>query len=76
MFTTINCKTLRNIHKLCESLTKQHQIYFVLIKYKLIHLIKNVKKLNIIVFIRINTIVRAFLLSIKILKMFINSKLK
>jgi hypothetical protein len=41
-----NCRNLEKMHKLCERWAIRHEFVFVLIKYELIHFIKNSKKLK------------------------------
>jgi hypothetical protein len=39
-----NCRNFVKMHKFCERWTIRHEFVFVLIKYELIHFIKNLKK--------------------------------
>jgi hypothetical protein len=43
------------MHKLCERWTISHEFVFILIKYKLIHFIKNSKKFDMTITIKINS---------------------
>ena len=75
-FTTINCRALKNAHKLCEFWAKRHEAHFVSIKYELIHLIKNNKRFDLSALINIKTAICASFSTIKMLNVLINSKLK
>jgi hypothetical protein len=53
--TNENCRNLKRIHKLCEKWTTRHEFLFVLIKYELIHFIKNSKKFDMTITIKIES---------------------
>jgi hypothetical protein len=51
--TNENCKNLKQVHKFCEKWAIRHEFLFALIKYELIHLIKNSKKFDMTITIKI-----------------------
>ncbi len=53
--TNENCKNLKQIHKFREKLAIRHEFLFILFKYQLIHFIKNSKKFNMIITIKIES---------------------
>ena len=74
--TTNNYKTLKNVHKICNIWTRQHDVYFASTKYELLHLIKKHKRFDITINIRINEIVKTSSLFIRVFELQIDSKLK
>jgi hypothetical protein len=53
--TNENCKNLKRVHKFCKKWATRHEFLFALIKYELIHFIKNSKKFNTIITIKIES---------------------
>jgi hypothetical protein len=49
-----NCRNLERMHKLCERWTR-HEFVFASIKYELIHFIKNLKKFDMPITIKIDS---------------------
>ena len=76
IFTTNNCKILKKIQKICAIWTRKHDAHFASIKYEFIYLIKNAKKFNMTITIRIEKMMKKFTTSIEMLKMYINIELK
>ena len=74
--TTNNCKTLKNIHKICNLWTRWHDVHFASTKYELLHLIKNDKHFDMTTNIRINKIVKTLSSFIRVFELQIDSKLK
>jgi hypothetical protein len=74
--TNENCKNLKWVHKLCEKWAIWHEFLFVLIKYELMHFIKNSKKFNMIITIKIESSMMQSKIDIRILKIQIDICLK
>jgi hypothetical protein len=53
--TNENCKNLKRVHKFCEKWAIRHEFLFVSIKYELIHFIKNSKKFDMTITIKIES---------------------
>jgi hypothetical protein len=53
--TNENCKNLKRIHKFCEKWATRHEFLFVSIKYELFHFIKNSKKFDMTITIKIES---------------------
>jgi hypothetical protein len=53
--TNENCRNLKRVHKLCKRWTTRHEFLFVSIKYELIHFIKNSKKFDMTITIKIES---------------------
>jgi hypothetical protein len=53
--TNKNCRNLKLIHKCVRNKSIWHKFVFVLTKYKLIHFIKNFKKFNMTITIKIKS---------------------
>jgi hypothetical protein len=51
--TNENCRNLKRVHKFCERWAIRHEFLFVSIKYELIHFIKNSKKFDMTITIKI-----------------------
>jgi hypothetical protein len=49
-----NCRNFERMHKLCERWAIRHEFVFVSIKYELIHFIKNSKKFDMMITIKID----------------------
>jgi hypothetical protein len=71
-----NCKTLKKAHVECELWAKRHEARFASIKYKLMHLTKNHRRFNITTIININEIIKKSFISMRVLKMQFDIKLK
>jgi hypothetical protein len=71
-----NCRNLEKMHKLCERWVIRHKLIFVLIKYELIHFIRNSKKLNMTITIKINSNTILSKIDIRILDVQIDTRLK
>ncbi len=74
--TNENCKSLKRVHKFCEKWATRHEFLFVLIKYKLIHFIKNSKKFDMTITIKIESNTIQSKIDIRILKIQIDIRLK
>jgi hypothetical protein len=74
--TNENCRNLKRIHKLCERWAIRHEFLFVSIKYKLIHFIKNSKKFDMIITIKIELNTIQSKIDISILRIHIDIRLK
>jgi hypothetical protein len=76
IFTKQNCRTLKRFHQECETWNRRYKIAFALIKYELIHLIKNHRRFNMQVKLRIEAIQKTSALYVRVLSVQMNSKLK
>ncbi len=74
--TNENCRSLKRVHKFCEKWATRHEFLFVSIKYELIHFIKNSKKFDITVTIKIESSTIQSKIDIRILKIQIDIRLK
>jgi hypothetical protein len=74
--TNENCRNLKRVHKLCERWATRHEFLFVSIKYELIHFIKNSKKFNMTITIKIESSTIQLKIDIQILKIQIDIRLK
>jgi hypothetical protein len=74
--TNENCKSLKRVHKLCERWATRHEFLFVSIKYELIHFIKNSKKFDITVTIKIESSTIQSKIDIRVLRVQIDTRLK
>jgi hypothetical protein len=74
--TNENCRNLKRIHKFCEKWAIRHEFLFVSIKYELIHFIKNSKKFDITITIKIESSTIQSKIDIRILKIQIDIRLK
>jgi hypothetical protein len=71
-----NCRNLEKMHKLCEWWAIRHEIVFVIIKYELIHFIKNSKKFDMMITIKIDSNTIQSRIDIRILDVQIDTRLK
>jgi hypothetical protein len=71
-----NCRNLERMHKLCERWTIQHEFVFVSIKYELIHFIKNSKKFDMTITIKIDSNTIQSRIDIRVLDVQIDTRLK
>jgi hypothetical protein len=71
-----NCQNLEKMHKLCERWAIRHEFVFVSIKYELIHFIKNSKKFDITITIKIDSNTIQSKINIQILDVQIDTRLK
>jgi hypothetical protein len=76
IFTKQNCWTLKHLHQECETWSHRHEIVFASIKYELIHLIKNHRRFNMQIELRIKAIQKTFAFYVRILSVQMNNKLK
>jgi hypothetical protein len=76
IFTKQNCRTLKHLHKKCETWKHRHDVVFASIKYKLVHLTRNHKKFNMQVELRIEEIQKLSALYVRVLNVQMNSELK
>jgi hypothetical protein len=74
--TNENCRNLKRIHKFCERWAIRHKSLFALIKYELIHFIKNSKKFDMTITIKIESSTIQSKIDIRILKIQIDICLK
>jgi hypothetical protein len=71
-----NCRNLEKTHKLCQRWAIRHEFVFVLIKYELIHFIKNSKKFNMMITIKIDSNKIQSRIDIRVLDVQIDTGLK
>jgi hypothetical protein len=71
-----NCRNLERRHKLCERWAIRHEFVFVSIKYKLIHFIRNSKKFDMTITIKIDSNTIQSRIDIRILDVQIDTRLK
>jgi hypothetical protein len=71
-----NCRNLERMHKLCERWTISHEFVFVSIKYELIHFIKNSKKFDMTITIKMNSNTIQSRINIRVLDVQIDTQLK
>jgi hypothetical protein len=71
-----NCRNLERMHKLCERWTIRHEFVFVSIKYELIYFIKNSKKFDMTITIKIDSNTIQSKIDIRILDVQIDTRLK
>jgi hypothetical protein len=71
-----NCRNLEKMHKLCERWTIRHEFVFISIKYELIHFIKNSKKFDMTITIKIDSNTIQSRIDIRVLDVQIDTRLK
>jgi hypothetical protein len=71
-----NCRNLERMHKLCEQWAIRHEFVFVSIKYELIHFIKNSKKFDMTITIKIDSNTIQSKIDIRILDVQIDTRQK
>jgi hypothetical protein len=71
-----NCWNLKKMHKLCERWTIRHEFVFISIKYELIYFIKNLKKFDMTITIKIDLNTIQTKIHIQILNVQIDTRLK
>jgi hypothetical protein len=71
-----NCWNFERMHKFCERWAIRHEFVFVSIKYELIHFIKNSKKFNMMITIKIDTNTIQSRIDIRVLDVQIDTRLK
>jgi hypothetical protein len=71
-----NCRDLERMHKLCEQSTIRHKSVFVSMKYELIHFIKNSKKFDMMITIKIDSNTIQSRIDIQVLDVQIDTRLK
>jgi hypothetical protein len=71
-----NCRNFEKMHKLYEQRTIRHEFVFVLIKYELIHFIKNLKKFDVTITIKIDSNTIQSKIDIRIFDVQIDTRLK
>ena len=71
-----NCATLKRLHEKCAHWARRHNVVFASTKYELIHLIRNLKKFNMTVCIKIERESIASKTDIRVLRLQIDIKLK
>jgi hypothetical protein len=76
IFTKQNCRTLKHLHKECETWNRRHEIIFASIKYELVHLARNHRRFNMQIELRIEEIQKSFAFYVRVLNVQMNSKLK
>jgi hypothetical protein len=74
--TNENFKNLKRVHKFCEKWAIRHEFLFVSIKYELIHFIKNSKKFDMTITIKIESSTIQSKIDIRILRIQIDIRLK
>jgi hypothetical protein len=76
IFTKQNCRTLKHLHKECETWSRRHDVVFASTKYELVHLARNHRRFNMQVELRIEEIQKSSALYVRVLSVQMNSKLK
>jgi hypothetical protein len=71
-----NCRNLERMHKLCERWAIRHEFVFVSIKYELIHFIRNSKKFDMTITIKIDSNTIQSRIDIRVLDVQIDTRLK
>jgi hypothetical protein len=71
-----NCRNFKRMHKLCERWAIRHEFVFASIKYELIHFIKNSKKFDMTITIKIDSNTIQSRIDIRILDVQIDTRLK
>jgi hypothetical protein len=71
-----NCKIFEKTHFECELWARRHETRFASTKYELLHFVRNYRRFNISAFISINNVIKKSSISIRVLKIQINIKLK
>jgi hypothetical protein len=71
-----NCRNFERMHKLCERWAIRHEFVFVSIKYELIHFIKNSKKFDMTIIIKIDSNTIQSRIDIRVLDVQIDTRLK
>jgi hypothetical protein len=71
-----NCRNLERMHKLCERWAIRHELMFVSIKYELIHFIRNSKKFDMTITIKIDSNTIQSRIDIRVLDVQIDTRLK
>jgi hypothetical protein len=74
--TNENYRNLKRVHKLCERWAIRHEFLFVSIKYELIQFIKNSKKFDMTITIKIESSTIQSKIDIRVLKIQIDIRLK
>jgi hypothetical protein len=71
-----NCRNFEKMHKFCEQWAIRHEFVFVSIKYELIHFIKNSKKFDMMITIKIDSNTIQSRIDIRVLDVQIDTRLK
>jgi hypothetical protein len=71
-----NCRNLERMHKLCERWAIRHEFVFISIKYELIHFVKNSKKFDMTITIKIDSNTIQSKIDIRIFDVQIDIRLK
>ncbi len=71
-----NCRNLERVHKLCERWAIRHEFVFVSIKYELIHFIRNSKKFDMMITIKIDLNTIQSRIDIRVFDVQIDTRLK
>ncbi len=71
-----NCRNLERMHKFCERWAIRHEFVFVSIKYELIHFIKNSKKFDMTITIKIDSNTIQSRIDIRVFDVQIDTRLK
>ncbi len=74
--TNENCRSLKRVHKLCERWAIRHEFLFVSIKYELINFIRNSKKFDMTITIKIESSTIQSKIDIRVLRVQIDIRLK
>jgi hypothetical protein len=74
--TINNCRLLKKMHEYCLLWNHRHEIVFALIKYKLIHLTRNIAKFDMQTSIKICNVIKQSFNHVRVLYMQIDNKLK
>jgi hypothetical protein len=76
IFTEQNCRTLKHLHRKCETWSRRYEIVFASTKYEFVHLTRNHKNFNMQIELRIEKIQKLSALYVRVLNVQMNSKLK
>jgi hypothetical protein len=74
--TNENCRNLERVHKLCEKWAIRHEFVFASTKYELIHFIRNSKKFDMTITIKIESNIIQSKTDIRVLGVQIDTRLK
>jgi hypothetical protein len=73
---TNNCKTLKKTHVIYELWARRHEARFALIKYELLHLIKNRKRFDMTITINVKNVIKESKTTMRVLSVQLDIKLK
>ena len=74
--TEENCRILENTHNQCMNWAHCYEAFFVLKKYDLIHLFRKFKKFNMQAQLQLENLIKALIILVQMLRIWLNSKLQ